>query len=241
MMFKSMPPKKIHTTHAVRKIFILDDHPVFREGLSNVLNSEPDLTVCGVAGSAEAALAALSNSQLKPDLILVDIGLPGMNGLEFIKKVRAVNRVVKLLVVSMHDEALYAERVLKAGGDGYIMKQENPEEIANAIRDVLGGHIYVSENILEQRVTSIPKQADKLKARPLDHLTDSELEVLEALGYGQSPQEISKNLNLSVAEVRTRLSRIKTKLNLNKDKALFRYAVCWVETGSTEPDDSPAA
>src|ERR1022692_818740 len=107
----------------LRKVFILEDHPVFREGLVQILNNERDLKVCGAAENAEAALRAVP--KLKPDLILVDIGLTGKSGLEFIKEIRAVNRSVKLLVVSMHDEALYADRVLRAGGDGYIMKQEN--------------------------------------------------------------------------------------------------------------------
>jgi DNA-binding NarL/FixJ family response regulator len=215
----------------LKKVFILEDHPVFREGLVQIINNEPDLKVCGAAENAEAALRDVP--RLKPDLILVDIGLTGKSGLEFIKEIRAVNRLVKLLVVSMHDEALYADRVLRAGGDGYIMKQENPEELVHAIRDVLGGHIYVSEEVLANGKTGSPKRSTKTKVRPLDQLADSELEFLESLGKGKSNQEIARQLRLSVQAVVALCAQIKRKLNLKSVNALIRYAVCWVETGAT--------
>jgi DNA-binding NarL/FixJ family response regulator len=217
----------------VRRVFIVDDHPIFRDGLSQILKSEPDLNVCGTAESAEAGLRVIS--KLKPDLILVDIGLPGMNGLEFIKHVRAVDQTVKLLVVSMHDEALYADRVLRAGGDGYIMKQENPGELSHAIRDVLGGHIYVSEAVLADRKPGPPKRALKPKAQPLDQLTDSELEILEGLGQGRSNSEIARQLRLNGKLVRTSVIQIRHKLKLKTTNALVRYAVCWVEGGGAQP------
>lgn len=220
----------------VRKVFIVDDHPIFRDGLAQILNSEPDLRVCGTAESAEAGLRVIS--KLKPDLILVDIGLPGINGLEFIKRVRATNRVVKLLVVSMHDEALYADRVLRAGGDGYIMKQENPSELSHAIRDVLGGHIYVSETVLADGKPSPPQPALKIKAQPLDPLTDSELEILEGLGQGKSNAEIARQLKLSLKSVAQRAGQMRRKLGLKTANALVRYAVCWVEAGASRPNQS---
>ena len=215
----------------LRKVFILEDHPVFREGLVQILNNERDLKVCGAAENAEAALRAVP--KLKPDLILVDIGLTGKSGLEFIKEIRAVNRSVKLLVVSMHDEALYADRVLRAGGDGYIMKQENPEELVHAIRDVLAGHIYVSEEVLTSGRKGPAKRSTKTKTRPLDQLTDSELEFLESLGKGKSNQEIARQLRVSVQAVVALCAQIKEKLNLKSANALIRYAVCWVETGAS--------
>jgi|ERR1017187_1184835 DNA-binding NarL/FixJ family response regulator len=215
----------------LRKVFILEDHPVFREGLVQILNNERDLKVCGAAENAEAALRAVP--KLKPDLILVDIGLTGKSGLEFIKEIRAVNRSVKLLVVSMHDEALYADRVLRAGGDGYIMKQENPEELVHAIRDVLAGHIYVSEEVLISGRKGSAKRSTKTKTRPLDQLMDSELEFLESLGKGKSNQEIARQLRVSVQAVVALCSQIKEKLNLKSANALIRYAVCWVETGAS--------
>jgi len=219
------------TAAPLRKVFILEDHPVFREGLVQIVNNEPDLKVCGAAENVEAAMRAVP--KLKPDLILVDIGLTGKSGLEFIKEIRAVNRNVKLLVVSMHDEALYADRVLRAGGDGYIMKQENPEELVHAIRDVLGGHIYVSEEVLASGKKGSAKRSSKAKARPLDQLTDSELEFLESLGKGKSNQEIARQLRLSVQAVAALCAQIMRKLNLKSVNALIRYAVCWVETGAT--------
>ncbi|MCX6928797.1 MAG: response regulator transcription factor [Verrucomicrobia bacterium] len=131
-------PVKGAGSKAPKKVFIVEDHPVFREGLAQIINSESDLTVCGEAEDAEHALEAIPG--LKPDLVLVDITLPGKGGLELIKELRDLNSSVKLLVLSMHDEALYADRVLRAGGDGYIMKEEDPEEVVHAIRDVLRGH-----------------------------------------------------------------------------------------------------
>jgi DNA-binding NarL/FixJ family response regulator len=219
------------STSPIRKVFILEDHPVFREGLVQVVNNEPDLKVCGAAEDVATAMRAVP--RLMPDLILVDIGLSGKSGLDFIKEIRAVNRNVKLLVVSMHDEALYADRVLRAGGDGYIMKQENPEELVHAIRDVLGGHIYVSEEVLASGKTGAAKKSAKTKARPIDQLTDSELEFLESLGKGKSNQEIARQLRLSVQAVGALCAQIKKKLNLKSVNALIRYAVCWVETGAT--------
>jgi DNA-binding NarL/FixJ family response regulator len=170
-------------------------------------------------------------AQLKPDLALVDITLPGKSGLELIKELRAVNRRVKLLVISMHDEALYADRVLRAGGDGYIMKQEDPEEIIHAIRDVLGGHIYVSEEVLASRPRAALKRRPKAKVRPLDRLTDSELEILELLGQGKSNREIAGQLRLRVATVIGRCKEMQRKLNLKHTNELIRYAVCQVESG----------
>jgi DNA-binding NarL/FixJ family response regulator len=206
------------------RIFLVEDHPVFRDGLSKLLNAEDDLTVCGEAGDARQALKSIT--KLKPELMVVDLGLPGKSGLELIKEIRALKLEIKLLAVSMFDEAIYAQRVLRAGGDGYIMKQEDPEEIVLAIRDVLAGHIYVSEEVFAKNSL---KQPPKKKAGTLDSLTDSELEVLESLGHGKSAEEISRQVGLSVAEVTAHGSSIRRKLKLKSVNALIRYAVCWVE------------
>ncbi|MBK5292604.1 MAG: response regulator transcription factor, partial [Acidobacteriia bacterium] len=163
---------------------------------------------------------------------LVDITLPGRSGLELIKKLRAENRQIKLLVVSMHDEALYADRVLRAGGDGYIMKQEDPEEIIHAIRDVLAGHIYVSEEVLNSGAKAAPKPAATAKSQAIDQLTDMELEVLELLGRGKNHQEIARQLNLSTRVVSSCATQMGRKLNLKSANALIRYAVCWVESAT---------
>jgi DNA-binding NarL/FixJ family response regulator len=139
---------------------------------------------------------------------------------------------VKMLVVSMYDEALYADRVLRAGGDGYIMKEESPDEIISAIRDVLDGHIYVSEDVMSGEVQVTTKPVEKPEKRPLDHLTDLELNVLELLGRGQNNDEIGERLGLKAKEVATHCGQVRKKLKLKTDNALIRYAVCWIETGA---------
>ena len=214
---------------APKKVFIVEDHPVFREGLVQIISSEADLIVCGEAEDAEHALEAIPG--LKPDLVLVDISLPGKSGLELIKDLRARNGGVKLLVLSMHDEALYADRVLRAGGDGYIMKQEDPEEVVHAIRDVLGGHIYVSEQVLAGGMKGTQARDSKPKSRPLGQLMDVELEVLELLGEGKTNLEIARQLRFQPGAVSAHCTQIKGKLNLKNTNALIRYAVCWVESG----------
>ena len=212
-----------------QRIYIVEDHPVFREGLVQIISGEKDLRVCGEAGDADHALEAIA--RLKPDLVLVDITLPGKSGLELIKELRSQDSKVRILVVSMHDEALYADRVLRAGGDGYIMKQEHPEEIVHAMCDVLGGHTYVSEEVLASTAKASLKPAAKPETRPLDQLTDLELNILELLGRGKNDQEIARQLHLDVQKVITHCAQMRRKLRLKSDNALVRYAVFWVEDG----------
>jgi DNA-binding NarL/FixJ family response regulator len=215
---------KNDTAAAANRIFLVEDHPVFRDGLAKLLNAESDLTVCGEAGDAKTGLQGIR--KLRPDLAVVDLGLPGKSGLELIKDIRAAKLPVKLLVVSMFDEALYAQRVLRAGGDGYIMKQEDPQEIIAAIRDVLDGHIYVSDDVFARTTL---KKSDEENAGALDLLTDAELEILESLGQGDSTDEIAAKLRLKPDEVSAQTSSIQRKLKLKTENALIRYAVCWIE------------
>jgi DNA-binding NarL/FixJ family response regulator len=212
-----------------KRILIVEDHPVFRDGLVQLLNAENDFMVCGETDRAEKSLRLIRN--LKPDLVVVDLELLGKSGLELIKEVRASNLAVKLLVVSMYDEALYADRVLRAGGDGYIMKQESPEEIIHAIRDVLDGHIYVSEEIYARNSKASLKRTSKPEPRRLDQLTDIELNILELLGWGKNNDEIARQLHLNLKKVNSHCMQMRRKLRLKSDNALIRYAVCWVETG----------
>jgi DNA-binding NarL/FixJ family response regulator len=221
---------KKKTFKSQRRIFIVEDHPVFRDGLVRLLNAENDLAVCGEAGDVEKSLKVIP--RLKPDLVVVDLELPGKSGLELIKEVRALKLAVKLLVVSMYDEALYADRVLRAGGDGYIMKQENPEEIIHAIRDVLDGHIYVSEEVFAKTSKASLKPTSKPESRRLDQLTDLELHILELLGRGKNNDEIARQLQLNVRKLTAHYVQMRRKLRLKNDNALIRYAVCWVETGA---------
>jgi DNA-binding NarL/FixJ family response regulator len=212
---------------AAKKIFIVEDHPVFREGMVQMLSSEPDMVVCGEAGDAEKAYPEIM--RLKPDLVLVDISLPGTSGLELIRRIRPVNRAVKLLVVSMHDEAIYADRALRAGADGYIMKQEDLQEIIHAIRDVLAGHIYVSEEVMNSNPKAAQAPRAQANGRSVAQLSDSELEVLELLGRGKSHPEIARQLRITVKAVDTRGNQIRKKLKFKTANQLIRYAVCWVE------------
>jgi DNA-binding NarL/FixJ family response regulator len=213
------------------RIFMVEDHPAFREGMVQIISGEKDLSVCGQAGDADHALQAIG--RLKPDLVLVDITLPGKSGLELIKELRARKSKVKILVVSMHDEALYADRVLRAGGDGYIMKQEDPEEIVHAIRDVLCGHIYVSEEVLASNAKTSRKRTDQPEPRPLDQLTDLELNILELLGRGKNNREMARQLHLDVRKIAAACAQMRRKLKLKSDNALVRYAVFWVENAAT--------
>ena len=198
--------------------------------LGRRLRHHPEPIIFVVATGVVFACVALGVVQ--PDLAVLDITLPDKNGLEIIKQVRLTDRKVKLLVVSMHDEAVYANRVLRLGGDGYIMKQEDPGEIINAIRDVLAGHIYVSEEMMNQTGRTSPRPRPTKETSLLDQLADLELEVLELLGQGKSNEEIASQLVLPQEKIDLTCAEVKQKLNLNSDNALIRYAVCWVESGA---------
>jgi DNA-binding NarL/FixJ family response regulator len=227
---KSGRSSKGNRTTAQTRIFIVEDHPVFREGLRQMINRERDMNVCGEAGNYDDSIKAIN--RLKPDVALVDITLPDKSGLELIKTLRATNSRIKLLIVSMHDQALYANRVLRAGGDGYIMKQEDPGEVVHAIRDVLAGRIYVSEHVMSSGAKTPGKSTETANGREIDRLTDSELEILEALGRGKSNNEIARQLHIAKPAVETQYKRMARKLKIKGTNALIRYAVCWVERGS---------
>jgi DNA-binding NarL/FixJ family response regulator len=209
------------------KIYVVEDHPVFREGMARLIAGEEDFILCGSAGDAVTAREEIV--RLKPDLALVDISLPGKSGLELIRELREANEKLKLLVVSMHDEALYANRVLRLGADGYIMKKEEPSELVQAVRDVLAGHIYVSETVLASGEAG-PGTQDSVTTRSLNQLTDTELEILELLGLGKTNEEIAEQLHSSEDQIKTGCEGIRKKLKLKSDNALIRFAVCWIET-----------
>jgi DNA-binding NarL/FixJ family response regulator len=211
------------------KIFIVDDHPVFREGLVALLKREPDLTVSGEADTARTALSAIQ--RVRPDLVLVDISLPERNGLELIKDVRALDPEAAVLVISMHDESLYAERVLRAGGRGYIMKQEGPEQMLRAIRQVLEGQIYLSAR-MSPRILDALSGRRKAMRSPIGRLTDREFEVLQLIGEGKDSHAIAKELHVSFKTVDNHRARLKEKLNLRTGTELICYAARWVATQS---------
>lgn len=214
-----------------KQIFIVDDHPVFRDGLVMLVNREADLKVCGEANSAPQALSAME--KLQPDLLLADIGLPGKSGLELIKDIRALHPDMAVLVISMHDEALYAERVLRAGGRGYIMKEEGPEKILKAIRQVLEGQMYLSGKMSIRVLDALSGRRSKATSA-ISRLSDRELEILELIGRGKVSQAIAAQLHLSVKTVDAHRSNIKEKLELQSGAELICYAARWVETLSSD-------
>ncbi|QXD14635.1 response regulator transcription factor [Rhodocaloribacter litoris] len=211
----------------MKKILIVDDHPLMRKGLALSIESETDLKVVAQAADAEEALAALETHD--PDMAVVDISLPGMSGLELIKHMLALKPGLKVLVVSRHDESLYAERAIRAGARGYVMKLEAGEVIVQAVRRVLNGGIYVSEEVNERLLMGIAAGREMLAKSPLEVLSDRELEVFELTGRGLGTREIAERLHLSIKTVESYRARIKNKLNLNTAVELMQHAVQWVE------------
>lgn len=208
-------------------ILLVDDHPLMRKGLALTLDAETDLRVVGQAEDAESALQMVDD--LNPDIVIVDISLPGMSGLELIKHLTAVNPDLKTLVVSRHDEVLYAERAIRAGAKGYIMKLVAGDVIVKAVRRILNGGIYVSEEINERLLMGMASGRSSLSQSPLDLLSDRELEVFESIGRGLATREIAERLHLSVKTVESYRARIKTKLNLQTASEVMQHAVQWVE------------
>jgi DNA-binding NarL/FixJ family response regulator len=215
------------TTKASNRILIVDDHPMMRQGLAQLINHEPDLTTCGEADSAAQALKRISAD--KPDLVLADISLPGRNGLELIKDVQTLHPGLPVLVVSMHEESLYAERVLRAGGRGYIMKQEGGKRLMRAIRQVLSGQVYVSEAMAAKILEIFSGHRTEVAQSPVERLSDREFEVFQLVGQGKATREIAEHLHLSVKTVEVHRANIKHKLELKRGADLVRYAIRWVE------------
>jgi DNA-binding NarL/FixJ family response regulator len=209
-----------------KRVYLVDDHPIMRQGLAQLINHEPDLTVVGEANDSADALHGIV--EVKPDLVIVDISLPGKNGLELIKDIRSHVKGVAVLVHSMHDESLYVERVLRAGGQGYIMKQEGGRRLLDAVRKVLTGDIYVSEamsgKILEIFSGRRPPIED-----PVEELSDRQFEIFQLIGQGKGTRLIAEELRVSVKTVDAHRANIKDKLHLKSGNELVRYAVRWVE------------
>lgn len=211
------------------RVLLVDDHPVFRAGLAGLVNMEPDLAVCGEASDAAQAMDLTAASS--PDLILLDMSLPGKGGLELLKDLRSAHPGTPVLIVSMHDETLYAERVIRAGGRGYIMKQEGPEKMLLAIRKVLAGGITVSERIsaiiLDALAAPLPSQPAQPGAGSVSTLTDREFEVYRLIGQGKEPQEVARVLHLSIKTVDTHRAHIRRKLGLKNYTELVHHATRW--------------
>ncbi len=209
------------------RILIVEDHEVFRLGIKELINHEPDLHVCGEADDVNDARKLIQETS--PDMAIVDITLKTSNGIDLIKEICAFHKHIRVLVLSMHDELLYAERSLQAGAQGYIMKQETSKSIVKAIRHILAGNIYVSQSIMGNLLNRVRTGQDYLEKSPMETLSDREFAVLRLIGEGKSTGEIADQLNLSVRTISTYRERIKEKLHLKNASELVRYAVRWVE------------
>jgi DNA-binding NarL/FixJ family response regulator len=218
---------------ARKRILLVDDHPVMRAGLAQLIERQPDLTVCGEAGDPASASALLG--QARPDLILTDISMPGRSGLEFIKDLRAVHPDILILVVSMHDELIYAERVLRAGAQGYIMKEAGGGNLLAAIRQVLSGAQYVSPRMSAKILENISARRPRGSVSPIQTLSDREFEVFQLIGQGKGTRDIATQLHISSKTVDVHRGHLKEKLGLKDAPALVRYAVRWVETQQISP------
>src|SRR4029077_20826557 len=208
------------------RVVIVDDHPMFRERLSELINHELDMEVCGEADDAEEAIRLIRETS--PNLAIVDITLKASSGLELIKSIKALSIIVPVLVLSMHDESLYAERALRAGASGYITKSQEAAQVLLAVRSVLGGKIYLSEEMTSGFLKSLAATGTKGIARPVDRLTDRELQVLDLIGRGRTTRDIAEPLKLGVATVDAYRARIKEKMNFRNAMELQHFAVRWV-------------
>jgi DNA-binding NarL/FixJ family response regulator len=206
------------------KVFLIDDHPILRQGLALFIDREPDLKVCGEADDATSALQAIQDST--PDFVVLDISLEGPDGLELLKILRARYPKLPVLILSMHDESLYAERALRAGANGYIMKQEATDKVLTAIRHILGGDIYLSERLtkrmLQQFVSGSVSPRD-----PIAKLSDRELEVYRLIGAGRGTRQIADELHVSTKTIESYQAHIKEKLALRNARELVQHAIEW--------------
>lgn len=207
------------------RLLIVDDHPLFREGLRQIIERDPELTVCGEAANAAEALQAIS--ELKPDLVLVDISLGSSSGIDLIKTIKNQYDDLPLLVVSMHDESLYAERSLRAGAMGYVMKHEPGKTVKAAIHKVLGGEIYLSDKMSSAIISRFMRGEDDRPASPVEILSDRELEVFRMLGQGKGTRQIGQDLNVTIATVNSFRNRIKEKLHLKSATEVMLHAIQW--------------
>ncbi|MEW6235034.1 MAG: response regulator transcription factor [Candidatus Omnitrophota bacterium] len=224
-LVEAMMPKEKRS-----RLFIVDDHPLMRMGIAALINQESDLAVCGEAGDAVQALKLIS--EIHPDLAIVDLSLKDASGIELIKQIKARNDRIAILVVSMYDEFLYAERAFRAGAMGYVMKQETPERLLEAIRRVLRGSVYMSDGLNEKMVYQLVTGHSGLSPSPMEQLSDREMEVFHLIGRGFKICQISQVMNVSVKTVETYRNRIKEKLNIKQSNELLQYAIQWLQNKS---------
>jgi DNA-binding NarL/FixJ family response regulator len=217
--------KKTRQISRKTRVLIVDDHPMTRSGLAYLINHQPDMTTCCEAQNAAQALEGVIRTN--PDLVLTDFTLPDKNGLELIKDIKAIRPQLPILVISMHEESLYAERALRAGARGYIAKEEGGERLMRAVRHVLSGAIYVSDK-MSARILEIFSRRQAMQERsPVEELSDREFEIFELLGDGLSTQQIAERFHLSMKTVDAHRAKIKEKLKLKTTNELISYAARW--------------
>jgi DNA-binding NarL/FixJ family response regulator len=211
-----------------KRIFIVDDHPIVRDGLITIIDHDKDLAVCGEADEPQEALKAIS--ELRPDVVIVDITLKKSDGIELTKSIKAQYPKLPVIVLSIHDESVYAERALRAGAQAYLMKEVVSDNIVTAIRTVLSGEVYVSNTMGKKMLRKLAAGKADTISGPMDNLSDRELEIFRLIGQGYKPSKIAKSMHLSVKTVETYRARIKEKLNLADADELLRYAIRWVSS-----------
>lgn len=214
-----------------RRVFVVDDHPIVRQGLAMLVNREPDLTVCGEAEDAQTAMQSML--ACKPDILVLDISLNGPDGLDLLKNVRSRYPELPVLVLSMHDESIYAERALRAGAQGYIMKQEATDRVLVALRRILSREIYISDRIANRMLQHYIGNSDAGKRSSIADLSDRELEVFRLIGEGHSTRQIAEDLHISVKTVESYQAHIKEKLSLRSGRELVQHAIQWTINENT--------
>ncbi|MDX2185860.1 MAG: response regulator transcription factor [Opitutaceae bacterium] len=224
----STPTAPASTAAKRHRIVLVDDHPVTREGVRVLIDQEPDLIVCGQADSGPVAFQLIQ--KLKPDLAVVDITLKSTSGIELMKNLKTVLPELPVLIMSMHDEGLYAERALRAGAKGYIMKHEASDRILTAIRRVLSGELYLSDKMKEKMLHSLVRSKKDEVVFTIDTLSDREMEVFQLIGNGFGTRQIADKLNLSVKTIDSYREHLKLKLRLEKGSDLVRHAIQWVRS-----------
>jgi DNA-binding NarL/FixJ family response regulator len=212
-------------TDTKRRVFVVDDHPIIRQGLTMLINSEPDLVVSGQAEEAGTALKAIAADP--PDVLVLDISLPGADGLEVLRAIRSTGASLPILVLSMHDESVYAERALRAGANGYIMKQEATDRVLVALRRILAGDVYVSDRFAARLLGQMVARPRQPRQPPVASLSDRELEVFQLIGEGHGTRQIAEELHISVKTVESYQAHIKEKLALPSARALMQRAIEW--------------
>jgi DNA-binding NarL/FixJ family response regulator len=216
---QSLPQAKKHS------VLLVDDHPIVRQGLALLIDRESDLSVCGEAEGANSAFQAIAT--LRPDVVVLDISLNGRDGLDVLKEIRTKTTNLPVLILSMHDESIYAERAMRAGANGYIMKQEATEKVLVAIRRILQGEVYLSDRLTSTMLQQFVHGTSAPKSSPLLNLTDRELEVFRLMGEGRGTRQIADELHLSVKTIESYQAHLKEKLALRNARELLQHAIEW--------------